>query len=327
VTQLALATAAGVVLVGASSWPAAAFDHALVGIDLSAITRSGSTLIAGGRGGIYIRRRGRTTWDQPLGMSDKYVRWLAADPMGSGLVFAGLEPAEIWRSEDAGLSWQPAGQVADLRDQFEWWLPYSPEAGCVRGFAQHGKRLYAAVEVGGLLVSDDSGQRWALVGGSTGIPKFESPGADQIHADVHDVAVHPSSKDVVTGFTNGGTYASMDGGRTWSHINNEGYTRSGWLDPQDRAHLLIGPARSVGRGGRLRESRDGGRTWSDASQGLDMPWADDMVERFIDLGDRLVAISDRGAVFVSPKDEWAWASLAPDLPPVRAAVMIPARQD
>ena len=72
------------------------------------------------------------------------------------------------------------------------------ESGCVRGFAVHGNRLYAAVEVGGLLRSDDAGKTWGLVAGSNGRPQFGRPPAKQIHPDVHSVAVHPSSP-VTTG--------------------------------------------------------------------------------------------------------------------------------
>src|SRR5512146_3478587 len=89
-----------------------------------------------------------------------------------GSVLVGTEPAAIFRSHDLGITWQGCPEVAELRDHFGWSLPYSPEAGCVRGFALHGSRAYAAVEVGGVLASDNGGQSWQLVSGSDGRPGF-----------------------------------------------------------------------------------------------------------------------------------------------------------
>ncbi|MEO8613207.1 MAG: hypothetical protein ABI690_35275 [Chloroflexota bacterium] len=78
------------------------------------------------------------------GLSSTHVRWLAYHPAISDLEFAGTEPSGIFVSRDGAELWQARPEVAALRDEHEWMLPYSPEAGCVRGFAFHGKRLYAA---------------------------------------------------------------------------------------------------------------------------------------------------------------------------------------
>jgi hypothetical protein len=57
--------------------------------------------------------------------------------------------------------------IGKLRDVIGWFLPYSPKAGCVPGFAigksdNHRGRIYAAVEVGGVLISDVRGKTWEL---------------------------------------------------------------------------------------------------------------------------------------------------------------------
>ena len=129
------------------------------------------------------------------------------------MALVGTEPAAIhcWMGNGP---WRECPEVAQLRDALGWWLPYSPEAGCVRGFAFHGDRVYAAVEVGGLLRSDDGGRTWGLVEGSSGDPRAMAEGG--IHPDVHSVAVHPSSPDLVLAPTGGGFYQSEDGGGRWS---------------------------------------------------------------------------------------------------------------
>ena len=80
----------------------------------------------------------------------KHVRWLAYHPEISDREFAGTEPAGIFVSHDGAQTWRSCQEVVELRDRFRWMLPYSPAAGCVRGFAFHGNRAYAAVEVGGV---------------------------------------------------------------------------------------------------------------------------------------------------------------------------------
>ncbi|MGH2537583.1 MAG: WD40/YVTN/BNR-like repeat-containing protein, partial [Candidatus Promineifilaceae bacterium] len=119
----------------------------------SIITREG-VILAGTRQGVLRSDDGGRSWTTASdGLSQPYVRWLAYHPDISDVELAGTEPASIFVSADGGDSWSARPEVAELRDRFGWWLPYSPGAGCVRGFAFHGRRAYAAVEVGGLLRS------------------------------------------------------------------------------------------------------------------------------------------------------------------------------
>ena len=115
-------------------------------------------------------------------------------------------------------------------------LPYSPEAGCVRGFAFHGERAYAAVEVGGVLRSDDGGETWRLAEGSDGNPDLDGPPEPFVYPDVHSIDVHPSSPDLVFAPTGGGFYRSIDGGRTWTLLY-DCYCRAAWIDPLDASIL------------------------------------------------------------------------------------------
>jgi photosystem II stability/assembly factor-like uncharacterized protein len=196
-----------------------------------------------------------------------------------------------------------------LRDRFEWFLPYSPEAGCVRGFAFQGKRVYAAVEVGGLLASDDRGQSWGLVPGSDGVPKFGRPQPDYIHPDVHSVVVHPEATEMVYCPTGGGFYISEDSGRSWEIRYDDCYCRAVWVDPADPEHLVLGPAGSVDRNGRIEESMDGGRTWQPLWSGTDAPWPNNMVERFQQIGNELFAVLSHGQLLTAEIGEWEWRQI------------------
>jgi photosystem II stability/assembly factor-like uncharacterized protein len=252
------------------------------------------------------------------------VRWLAYHPDISDFEVAGTEPAGIFVSRDGGATWRECPEVGQLRDQHRWFLPYSPLAGCVRGFALHGRRAYAAVEVGGVLRSDDEAQNWRLVPGSDGNPDLDGPPEPFIYPDLHSIHVHASSADLVYAPTGGGFYRSDDGGATWACLY-ECYCRAVWVDPADPGHLVLGPADGVDRRGRIEESRDGGRTWRPASGGLRVPWPSHMVERFAQAGPDLLAVLSNGELLSTRLGAWQWERILPHAGSANAAFIMDSR--
>ena len=283
----------------------------------SVMAREG-VMIAGTENGIFRSEDGGQTWDEVNnGLTVRHIRWMAYHPDVSDLEFAGTEPANIFVSHDGGDSWRVCPEVAHLRDRFKWSLPYSPEAGCVRGFAFHGSHAYAAVEVGGVLVSEDNGETWQLAEGSDGKPNLAGPPEPFIYPDVHSLEVHPSSADLVYAPTGGGFYRSNDGGKTWS-LFYDCYCRAVWVDPVNPEHLILGPADGVDRNGRIEESHDGGASWSSASNGLQVPWRRGMVERFHQVKDELFAVLSNGQLLSASLATLMWRRVFPDIKNVNA---------
>lgn len=281
----------------------------LQGCNVTSIIAREGVILAGTDDGLYRSRDQGQDWEAAdVGLTTRYVRWLAYHPNISDREFAGVEPAGIFMSDDGGNSWREAVEVNRLREQFSWFLPYSPEAGCVRGFAFSGQRAYAAVEVGAVLRSDDGGKAWRLAGGSDGIARFGRPAENHVHPDVHSIAVDPVSPDLVFAPTGGGLYRSEDGGETWQCLY-ECYCRALWLDPDDPDHLVFGPADSVSRGGRLEESSDGGRHWRSISAGIGSPWPRHMPERLTQVEDRLLAVLSNGELVAARIGEWEWQTV------------------
>jgi photosystem II stability/assembly factor-like uncharacterized protein len=190
----------------------------------------------------------------------------------------------------------------------------------VRGFAFHGDRGYAAVEVGGVLRSDDRGAHWCLAGGSSGEPVFGTPPDGTVHADVHSVDTHPSSPDLVFAATAGGFFRSDDGGDHWTVSHEGSYCRAFWVDPADPDHVVLGPADDVSRNGRIEETRDAGRSWTRRSDGLDLPWPRAMVERFAQIGDHLFAMTSGGRLFTASLHDLRWTQILSEAGEVRAVV-------
>ena len=283
----------------------------------SAIAREGVILV-GTEGGIFHSDDEGQTWeDASSGLTALHVRWMAYHPDISNLEFAGTEPANIFVSNNGGESWRVCPEVGELRDRFKWSLPYSPEAGCVRGFALHGSRVYAAVEVGGVLVSNDNGETWQLAEGSDGNPDLEGPPEPFVYPDVHSLEVHPSSPELVYAPTGGGFYRSKDGGKTWK-LFYDCYCRAVWVDPNDADHIILGPADGVDRNGRIEESRDGGQTWSMASNGLQVPWRRAMVERFFQTNGELFAVISNGQLMSASLSTLEWKRVLPSITGVNA---------
>lgn len=318
--RLFLATEQGVVTAQCEGDDWVESSRSLDGQAVTSLIAREGVVLAGTHAGILRSDDFGQTW-QPAsdGLSQPYVRWLAYHPDVSDREFAGTEPAAIFVSQDGGRSWHECREVADLRGHYGWSLPYSPNAGCVRGFAFLGSRAYAAVEVGGVLCSDDGGETWRLAEGSSGRPELGDQHAPFIHSDLHSIAVHPSSPDLVFAPTGGGFYRSEDGGKTWARLYRC-YCRATWIDPADPQHALLGPADGVERNGRIEETHNGGQSWQPASGGLTVPWANYMVERFYQFEDQLLAMLSNGQVWGAPSAQpRAWRRV---LPGVRRAAAL-----
>ncbi len=339
--NLYLATIEGLVIAQRTGdgWRAVSQSLADKSLTCLAVSQSG-VIYTGDTDGVYRSTDGGEAWHEWLdGLTVRHTRWMACQ---DERIFAGTEPAAIFVRQAWESAWRECPEVAALRDRHGWSLPYSPEAGCVRGFAFHGSRAYAAVEVGGALRSDDGGGTWQLCAGSSGDPSMDVSAETTFYPDVHSIEVHPSSPDLVYAPDGGGFYRSKDGGATWL-LCYDCYVRAAWIDPEDPEHIVLGPADGVSRNGRIEESVDGGRFWGDASQGLDTPWRDHMVERFLQVDGELLAVLSNGELLATapplsgglyrrppqmPEDrkpghlergEMEWKRILPDVPDVNAA--------
>jgi len=318
VTTLWAATSQGIATFHRQDGGWSESSRAIPGKDVTCLAAKDGTLIAGTRFGMMRSDDRGANWEEAdRGLTVKHLRWIEFHPDIPGLALAGTEPAAIFRTQDAGRTWRECPEIIPLRQAGGWFLPYSPESGCIRGLAFHGQRAYAAAEVGGALRSDDAGQTWRLVEGSQGKAEFERPPVRFIHPDVHSITTHSSSADRVFAPTGDGFYVSQDGGKTWD-LRYDAYCRSVWVDPADPEHMLLGPADDVDHNGRIEVSHDGGRSWQPASEGLRVPWRRHMVERFTQIDQELFAVLSNGRVLASPTDPTVWTPALGDLKSVRA---------
>ncbi len=128
-----------------------------------------------------------------------------------GTILAGTVPAALYRASN-GSSWQELEGVRLGATGGSF--PPSPELGARTRFLaadnQSPRRFYAAIEVGGMLVSDDAGQRWT--------PATE--GLDD--ADVHQILPSAKTKGLIVAACGEGAYRSTDRGEYWEKVTPPG---------------------------------------------------------------------------------------------------------
>ena len=216
--------------------------------------------------GVYWADSPSGAWTQGL---EGDIRGLGVSPHQSGTVFAGTEPAAVFRSRDRGESWVELKAVKELPSYPTWSFPAPPFISHVRTFdfvADEPDTVFAGVEVGGLIRSGDGGETWESYG-------------QGIYEDIHYILSHPRDSKVMYSTTGDGFYRSMDGARNWEHLQDgmdNPYTHPIILDSQDPNLLYIGaaadnPTTFGGPGGalaRIYRSRDAGSTWERLGNGL-----------------------------------------------------------
>jgi hypothetical protein len=193
-------------------------------------------------------------WTVRRVLDDVDVTCLAVDPAHRATIWAGTR-AGVWRSDDRGSRWQPAGlEGLDVKA-----LSVDPADARV---------VYAGVKPAGVQVTRDGGVSWSASTGFDAARRWwwwspaDPPG---VRPYVSAISVSPTDPDVVVaGVELGGVLRSEDGGRTWS-AHRPGADRD--------CHALTfhphdGDWVYEAGGGGPAVSRDGGRTWRHPLAGL-----------------------------------------------------------
>ncbi len=186
---------------------------------------------------------------------------------GFGVVFAGTEPAALYRSEDGGDTWRELAELRALPSSSRWSFPPRPDSNLVRWIAPHPGipgALAVAIEAGALARSRDGGDSW-----TDGVPGGPF--------DTHTLVAPPLAPDRLYSAAGDGYYESEDGGDSW-HKPMEGlpvgYCWSLAADPADPDTILMSASPSAALGHYLAgEARAGlyrkqNGPWSAVTEGL-----------------------------------------------------------
>jgi photosystem II stability/assembly factor-like uncharacterized protein len=227
-----------------------------------------AVLYAGTQAGPYRSDDRGAHWEALATPASGKDNWsLAFHPHNPDIMYAGYEPCAIYRSEDAGAHWR---QMDTSKVVFPHVTTYMPPLG-KRVFQitvdpLQPQYMYAAIEVGGLLASEDGGATWECI--TDGLYVRNNT------VDLHGVQMSTAAPDSLFIITQIAMFRSRDRGRHWQHIRIEemfpggSYCRHLLVAPNDPRTMYL--AASAGGGGApagtreagaLFRSRDLGETW------------------------------------------------------------------
>jgi photosystem II stability/assembly factor-like uncharacterized protein len=221
-----------------------------------------------GESGVLVTEDEGITWRDCNTGIDRRAGWcLVRDPR-TGVLWYGAEPVALFTSADGGATWQRCEGIDGLLTQPEHTPPDAGDPGHVRHVAVSATgKVFAAVEEGWLLRSDDGGGAWVSV-------------RDGVDRDCHSVTLLPGDPETVLVTTGGGICRSEDGGRSFAPSDDgvrQHYVADVVVHP-DRPDVLFTAAaecdprvsaqRPEGANGAFFRSDDGGRTWWRLTGGL-----------------------------------------------------------
>jgi photosystem II stability/assembly factor-like uncharacterized protein len=255
-----------------------------------------------------------------------------------GVLYCGVEPAALFRSDDGGESWAPVEGLLGHEHRPRW----TPGGG---GLCLHTivldpadrRRMGVAISTGGFYRTDDGGETWAPR--NRGVRAEFLPGeAPEFGQCVHKVVHHPDRPERLFLQNHRGLYRSDDWGDGWVDIANGVPSDFGFameMHPHDPDTVYIVPLESdafrVVPEARLAvyRTRDAGASWEPLASGLPRSDAYETVLRDALSSDGAdpagIYFGTRsGRVYGSADGGEGWQELAGALPPVvcvRAAVV------
>lgn len=192
-------------------------------------------------------------------------------------LYAGVEPAGLFVTDDRGVTWSPVNAL-NRHPTTDVWQPAGGSLALhsilvdpnVQG------RLFCAVSAGGVYRSDDDGATWHPInrGVRADFLPRPFPFAGQC---VHKLLLQPRSPGRLYQQNHCGVWRSDDAGDTWREITADLPTDYGYalaLHPHETDTLFVVPEESshmrTTAGGRLRvyRSSDGGTSWTPLTAGL-----------------------------------------------------------
>jgi photosystem II stability/assembly factor-like uncharacterized protein len=157
-----------------------------------------------------------------------------------GVVYAGTQPAGLFRSEDWGHSWQPVEGINRHEDR-KYWTGTGGGDSCIHSVhvdPRDAKRIYLCVGAGGSYESRDNGKTWTLFSASARVgnaeakkliaemaqqfPEFAAslpPGRDPAGLDeLHKLRQDPKNPDRLWGQAHWGVFRTDDSGENWVDV-------------------------------------------------------------------------------------------------------------
>ncbi len=248
------------------------------------------------------------------------------------VLYCGVEPAALFKSEDAGDTWSMVSGLYEHPHRPQW----QPGGGglCLHTILPdptNKQRLFVAISTGGVYRTDDGGKTWQArnVGVRADFlpPENRYPEFGQC---VHKIASHPSNPKRMFLQNHWGLYRSDDGGDSWTNIANGVPSDFGFaldVDHNDPNTAYIIPLESdefrCTPEAKLRvyRTRNAGESWEPLTTGLPQENAFETVLRDSMSTDRMSPTgiyfgTRNGKLFGSNDAGNSWQAIQEGLPPI-----------
>lgn len=310
--------------------------------DVTYDPRTGS-LLAGGYSPWYGPAVWRSTdlgatWSQSsegltYGDQEPAIRTVWTIATVHGVLYAGVEPAGLFRSVDGGVTWTHVRGLRDHPTRPDW----EPGNGglCLHSVVAHPEdpaRLWVGISAVGTFRTVDGGETWTTQNRGVQASHLPDP-YPEIGQCVHKLRLAPGHPDWLYQQNHSGVYRSRDAGETWESISEGLPSRFGFpmaVHPRDPETVYVFPLDAddqtrTAPGGRalVWRTHDGGRSWVPPDGGLptehahlsalrEAMAADDLAPAGIYVG------TSTGQLFASRDEGRTWSTAADFLPPIYA---------
>lgn len=286
-------------------------------------------VFAGTRGdGVWLSEDFGASWRKPAYAKNGpgKVCCVTIDPHNPRRIYAGCEPIDIFVSEDEGANWQRLDGVWEI--PFVATVPYpvpsvEPHVRDIAVDPANENVIYAALQVGYIIKSEDRGKTWRLLN-------------KDLDCDVHTIVIDPSDPRRLIIATGGhdsragkapgrALYLSEDAGESWTPAAmnfTQEYSVPLALDPRNPKHVYSAvasgqPPRWRGRPGGAESalilSDDGGQNWRPVTAGIESEKFPEAIAVDDAPGDRVYAACRNGDFYISHDGGDSWESLGLEL--------------
>ena len=281
-------------------------------------SRSPETVYVGTQDGPYRSRDGGGTWQKLPLPGEKQLVWsILLEAAAPEMIYLGTEETTMYRSRDGGESWteltppEPKGMVRMSFPCRVIRLAQDPS---------DPRRLYAGLEVGGVLASRDGGDSWR--GCNEGLLEFTkeprlrsrivSDTETEGMMDSHALAVSSAAPGTVFLATRMGLFRSGNGGTSWQEMgigrfSPLTYARDVKVSQHDPRTLYAAlSVAAVSDEGSLYRSRDLGETWQRFDHGVEMKSTLMVIAESARDPNRVYCATRRGQVFGTEDGGKSW---------------------
>ena len=246
-----------------------------------------------------------------------------------GVVYAGVEPACLFRSDDGGEKWTVNEAMLNHKTRKKW----QPGGGglCLHTVVlseRRPKRILIAISAVGVMRSDDNGETWGFKNKRL-LADFQPEKYPEFGTCVHKLAINQSKPDTIFQQNHTGVYRSDDAGDDWKDIRNNLPSRFGFpatVDANDSERFYLAPLEGdfsrIPMGGHFAvwATDNGGKEWHKLDSGIPK------TSYFTVLRDAMVTDqgepcglyfgSTTGQLFASRDQGNKWEKIADGLPPI-----------